>query len=79
MSKVTEWYPHDVKPVHIGQYEVSNGDGVSQRSKAYLVGRSMRFWDGSQWRSWQGGPVSVFGQSSSHRWRGLSKKSGGQA
>ena len=67
MSKGADWQPADVKPSRAGVYEVMYSLGA-QRSFV-LVGRASRFWDGDQWRSSKGGPVSSFGESPSHQWR----------
>lgn len=42
MEKVTEWYPANVKPVHVGVYEVETA-----------LGRYFRLWDGKRWH-WGG-------------------------
>lgn len=58
---VTDWYGHDVKPVHVGAYEVlDNHNGYE----------TTRYWDGAAWRMRKGGNVSYFGGHHTHQWRG---------
>jgi putative component of toxin-antitoxin plasmid stabilization module len=69
MKDVTQWFPGDVKPVHVGVYERDYGYGL-------------RFWyfDGSFWRF--GGTTTVQACRAGHRiateqsypWRGLADK-----
>lgn len=70
--EVTAWLPSNTRPVHIGEYQVMS----TRAGRGRLVGRAYRYWDGSCWRSWQGGPVSIFGQYLGHQWRGLVKQAG---
>lgn len=65
---VTDWYGHDVKPVHVGAYEVRNTGPAHYRK--VLVGGRMRWWDGAQWLTEQGGQPSTMGSHHTHQWRG---------
>jgi hypothetical protein len=56
--KVTDWFPPDVKPVHIGKYECQVcGDGGQHK------------WDGENWVFNDGTHVGF-----NFHWRGLSEK-----
>lgn len=73
--KVTDWFPHDVNPVHVGKYEVRNSRWLHGNCKAKLIGR-FRYWDGKRWM--RAGPDSIFGDLTTimgthetHQWRGL--------
>lgn len=74
--QVTDWIPTSVQPVHIGEYQVREALKTEHRRAERLVGRPYRFWDGSCWRAWKGGPVSIFGKYPGHQWRGLVRQAG---
>ena len=66
---LTPWFPHDVKPVHMGVYEVD------------LVALNRRFyahWDGRQWGWWATNPATAAGKlhrqwksTTLGQWRGI--------
>lgn len=56
---VTDWYGHDVKPVHVGAYECDMVEEVV-----------MRWWDGHYWRISEKGGKSCMGFHRHHQWRG---------
>lgn len=74
--KLTEWYPADVKPVHVGVYEVRNSRPLHYRAQGRLLGR-YRYWDGNNWMTaapddiWHG--PSIMGTHDTHQWRGLAQ------
>ncbi len=62
IPETTDWFPVDINPVYVGQYEVSNGVGeVSWPFPEYAD------WDGSLWKQ-NGSTVDTV-----VKWRGLSK------
>lgn len=56
---VTDWYGHDVKPMHVGAYECDMVEEVA-----------MRWWDGKRWLVSQNGSGSCMGYDIRHQWRG---------
>jgi hypothetical protein len=71
---LTPWFPPEVKPVHVGEYETD---------EFFAVGFARRWWNGSEWsvfyrdsdtaaekHVWRKSVTGV----SDIRWRGLSKK-----
>lgn len=79
--KLTYWLPADVKPVHVGDYEVCNGGPVHGALR--LLGRytrqgsseiMLRYWNGAEWLAHEGGWTSVMGKHPAHQWRGLAKQ-----
>ena len=71
----TNWFPHYIRPVHSGWYEVGHSYKVHPRASYYLQ-PSKRFWDGRTWRAgWLSEQVSIFGNHDSHQWRGIDQKS----
>lgn len=59
MSKLTDWFPADVKPVRVGQYEVANthyGDPFPLH------------WDGRKWCLSDTKTPAIF---QNREWRGL--------
>lgn len=63
---LTPWSPGDVKPVHVGDYEVRG---------SRLQGSKRRHFDGMHWRAgWFNDLVSIFGTRPDHEWRGLKEK-----
>ncbi|WP_186263311.1 hypothetical protein [Burkholderia gladioli] len=74
MSKVTEWYPASVKPVHVGVYEIQ--DGTSD-----IFGPFYSYWNGSRfgWRSALPEHAFLMRKKDTMalpviRWRGLAEK-----
>lgn len=70
---ITYWYGHDQKPVHVGAYEVRNSGKAHYRKvlvAGCINGRMMRWWDGHQWLTEQGGSPSIMGSDRTHQWRG---------
>ncbi len=62
IPETTDWFPADINPVYVGQYEVSNGVGeVSWPFPEYAD------WDGMSWNQ-NGSTVDTV-----VKWRGLSK------
>lgn len=43
---LTDWFPANVNPVHVGVYRVSTRD-------RYLTGWSYSFWNGKSWESFK--------------------------
>lgn len=72
--KLTEWYPPDVKPVHVGVYEVEWRSDISGRLWSFY-----NYFDGSKF-SW-GQAIAAYAeptrtfpdQAGVIRWRGVSK------
>jgi hypothetical protein len=62
---LTDWFPGDVKPVHVGYYERA----YSYSHTAGFVSRN--FWDGCAWRYVQGG---VYAIRQDRPWRGFKEK-----
>lgn len=74
-EELTDWFPHEVKPVRTGWYRVRNNPtgGLNWRHRKYLVG-TKRYWNGLHWLTeFPGGRISVFGQHPAHQWCGLKK------
>lgn len=69
----SEWNAHNVKPEHVGYYEVRNTNPrVDRRFSSYLSGTPFRYWDGTHWLPSMGDSrPSIFGQYVDHQWRGL--------
>lgn len=65
----TAWFGSDVAPVRIGYYEVRGPEHWN--SRGHLIGRPFRYWNGSSWRAWKDGPISIFGSHMKHEWRCL--------
>lgn len=70
--ELTEWFPADVKPVHIGYYEVKRGGGICPS-----FGIHQLRWTGSEWQyacdlgfSHKGG-FARMDSASGDKWRGL--------
>lgn len=67
----TPWYPHTVKPVRIGWYEVGHTRPVGAMHHLRLTG-VRRYWDGTHWKAgWLNDQISIFGQHETHQWRGF--------
>ena len=49
MTKITEWFPEDVKPVRKGIYETSFPFSVKSMADTEIVGYS--HWNGKRWGS----------------------------
>lgn len=64
--KLTRWYPAHIKPVRVGFYEVSSGDGLF---------KDFYWWSGALWRI---APNSYFclHESTNLKWRGLTAPMG---
>jgi hypothetical protein len=64
MTPVTDWFPGEVKPVYVGEYERDYGDSERRH-----------LWDGSFWFYWSG--IEARWDMSSHQslpWRGLAEE-----
>ena len=71
--KFTPWFPFNVKPVRVGEYEVR--DLLDTPAKFRLTGGGRRYFDGKNWRAgWSGELISIFGTHHSHQWRGLARE-----
>lgn len=72
MTRLTDWFPADVKPVHTGEYELDVDNYY-----AYALWCNGR-WSIARWRprdsslKWPSWAVGVI--TSAHRWRGLAEK-----
>lgn len=77
MSKqeMTDWFPYDVKPVHVGEYEVRNSRPIHWTNPGRLMGRNRRYWDGKRWLTMDPNiflpEISIMGTHETHQWRGL--------
>ncbi len=65
MSKVTEWYPASVKPVHRGEYDCLYNFSIDKPRRLY--------WNGFEWINPLTRRRSPFGWSGD-QWRGLAEK-----
>lgn len=70
--KYGPWHAHDVKPVHVGWYEVQ---AHSDHERTQMI-----YWNGNDWMCGEpgtlpGGFKSVFGRFHGPKWRGLKEKS----
>jgi hypothetical protein len=78
-KRLTPWFPANVKPVHVGRYEVIRKD-VS----ASYPQRTKLLWDGADWRHtstsgdprYEGGHADMSGK---NKWRGLASAPKGKA
>lgn len=76
MSEYTPWFPHKVKPVHKGVYEVrwSSWAGCNGGPYAYWDGRCWR-WARSSVSAARGDTGNSIGAGQDKQWRGLTKPS----
>lgn len=76
--KLTKWFPADVKPVHVGVYEMEPGDD-------YVWGGSkgqFQHWNGERWGGYSSSArlaalsncVNFTSMHQNRRWRGLAEK-----
>lgn len=72
----TEWFPEDVKPVHIGAYEISYPRRHPSHGQVALQGMPAH-WDGKKW-CYSTCPESPLA-SQDRPWRGLKAPHDGQA
>lgn len=74
MTKHSQWFPKEIKPVHPGCYEMNFG----QKSNFYPA--EYQYWDGKDW--WYGcrnpsdRTIAVVPDYFHKEWRGLSTKQG---
>lgn len=66
--KKTDWFPGDVKPVHVGMYERQYPDGFDKSD-------ARDFWNGKKWcYGYHGLPTLAVAVNQSRPWRGLAEK-----
>lgn len=74
-QKMTDWFPYNVNPVHVGEYEVRNSRPLRWNATGRLFGRNRRYWDGTRWLTFdldnRWGRISIMGTHETHQWRGL--------
>ena len=68
-QELTEWFPADVKPVHVGRYQVSN-PWIDDWFGEFEESEQEWFWDGSKWVDRHGRPS----YRQDRKWRGLRSK-----
>ncbi len=70
---VTEWFPVNVKPVHVGVYETILLSGQGE-----FLRQGYSLWDGNKWKDTNNDVLSASKNSSigvqRKKWRGLSSK-----
>jgi hypothetical protein len=73
-SPVTDWFSANTHhPALPGRYEVRNSTPMGRRARMRLIGR-FRYWSGAAWFTDETCRFSsVFGEHSSHQWRGVRK------
>jgi hypothetical protein len=70
-TEMTDWFPADVKPVHVGAYEAYYG--YPDDTRIPVSAHSVRWWNGEKWLCCEGGLPAAFGQKHD-KWRGLRNK-----
>ena len=69
MSKYTDWYPAEVKPVHVGFYQRRYAE---HEFEIYEPAQIPDYWDGKRWLlNWNGNISGEIQLLTSLPWRGL--------
>lgn len=64
--KTTDWFPADVRPAHVGYYEVCYADDAT--------GTEFLYWSGERWQYKENlEQAPLWGFSREESWRGLAK------
>lgn len=72
MTKYTDWFPPEIKPVHVGVYELED------------LPYPFHYWDGARWfgAGARGEKIRLYAEQVDYgcrvRWRGLSEKPKGE-